>query len=254
MLLAGGTTFAQGGDVIDPEQASGFLIGPAGGLNLVSYNTSAFPMLEEEQTCFTAQNGSGVAPWGGITAEIPLGSTMQNFIVGEVLFDSRQGKFTAENSAAARPTVITKKDGVEAEGSVETRASADLSYLLINLAYKYNFTEGPSPVGPGIQVGPSIGLKMASNITKDITIRASSGDPSNKQKVDNTSVTDEIQDAEGIRIAVRAMATYDIAFNQQWIATPLVGYDFPLTKVDQTRDWRAQGLFAGVAFRYFIKG
>lgn len=243
-----------GGGVLRPEDEGGFLIGPIGGLNVVSYNTGAFPMIQSEADCFTAQNGSGIAPWGGITAALPLGVNMQNFVIGEVIFDSRSGKFTAENSSAARPPVQTKKDGVEAEGLVETAASADLSYLLINLAYKYNFVEGPSPVGPGIQIGPSIGMKLSSKINKDITIRASSGNQANPQKVDNTTATDEITDAETLRIAIRGMATYDIPFNQSWIATPVVGYDFPVTKVDKSRDWTAQGIFAGVAFRYFIKG
>lgn len=254
VLMTAGTASAQDdGDVIDPVQPTGWLIGPIAGMNLVSYSTNAFPMIQEEANCFMAQNGSGVAPFFGLTAEFPLSLTYQNFIVGEVIFDSRQGKFTAENEAAQRRTIITKKNGVEAEGSVETQASANLSYLLFNLAYKYNFTEGPSPVGPGIQIGPSIGMKMSSSITKDVTVRASSGDANSPQKTDATSVTDEITDAEGIRIALRAMATYDLPVSSLWVATPTLGYDLPITKVDKTREWSASGLFGGIAFRYLMK-
>jgi hypothetical protein len=254
LLLSPGVASAQeGGDVINPEQASGWLIGPIAGMNLVSYSTAAFPMIQEEKNCFMAMNGSGVAPFFGLTAAFPLSPTYQNFIVGEVIFDSRQGKFTAENESAQRRTIITKKNGVEAEGSVETQASADLSYLLFNLAYKYNFTEGPSPVGPGIQIGPSIGMKMSSSITKDVTVRASSGDANAPQKTDATSVTDEVTEAEGIRIAIRAMATYDIPVTTLWVATPTLGYDLPVTKVDKSRDWAVQGLFGGIAFRYLLR-
>lgn len=251
---ASAQTEIEAGGVLRPESETGFLVGPIGGMNLVAYSTSSFAMIQEEPDCFKAQNGSGIAPFAGITAEFPLSPAMQNFIVGEIIFDSRQGKFTAENAASARREIITKKNGVEAPGSVVTSASADLSYLLLNLAYKYNFVEGPSPVGPGFQIGPSVGMKLSSNITKDVTVSASSGDPNAPQKTDATSVTDEVTDAEGIRIAVRAMATYDIPVSGLWVATPTVGYDFPITKVDQSRDWRAQGLFGGIAFRYFFKG
>lgn len=256
LLLMTNTASAQEeGDVIDPVQTSGWLIGPIAGMNLVSYSTDAFPMIQEEANCFMAQNGSGVAPFFGLTAAFPLSSTYQNFIVGEVIYDSRQGKFTAENEAAQRREIITKKNGVEAPGSVETQASADLSYLLFNLAYKYNFTEGPSPVGPGIQIGPSIGMKMSSSITKDVTVRASSGDasPAPAQKTDATSVTDDVVGAEGIRIALRAMATYDLPVTTLWVATPTIGYDLPITKVDKSRNWSASGLFGGIAFRYLMK-
>ncbi len=254
LLMTSSTASAQDdGDVIDPVQASGWLIGPIAGMNLVSYSTNAFAMIEAEADCFMAQNGSGVAPFFGLTAAFPLSPSYQNFIVGEVIYDSRQGKFTAENEAAQRRTIITKKNGVEAEGSVETQASADLSYLLFNLAYKYNFTEGPSPVGPGIQIGPSIGMKMSSSITKDVTVRASSGDANSPQRTDATSVTDEIVDAEGIRLALRAQATYDLPVTTLWVATPTIGYDLPLTKVDKSREWSASGLFGGLAFRYLLK-
>jgi hypothetical protein len=253
LLMTSSTASAQGGDVNEPTEATGWLIGPIAGMNLVSYSTNAFPMIEAEADCFMAQNGSGIAPFFGLTAAFPLGPTYQNFIVGEVIFDSRQGKFTAENEAAQRRTIITKKNGVEAEGSVETQASADLSYLIFNIAYKYNFTEGPSPVGPGLQVGPSIGMKMSSSITQDVTVRASSGDANSPQRTDATSVTDEITDAEGIRIALRAQATYDLPVTTLWVATPTLGYDLPITKVDKSREWSASGLFGGIAFRYLLK-
>ena len=254
LLSTANPVFAQDeGDVIDPVQPSGWLIGPIAGMNLVSYSTDAFPMIQQEADCFMAQNGSGAAPFVGLTAAFPLSNTYQNFVVGEVIYDGRNASFTAENEAAQRRTIITKKNGVEAEGSVETAASAKLSYLLLNLAYKYNFTEGPSPVGPGIQVGPSVGLKMASSITKHVTVRASSGDPNNAQRTDASSLEDDVANAEGIRIALRGMATYDLPVTSLWVATPTIGYDFAITKVDEARNWKASGLFGGIAFRYLVK-
>jgi len=240
------------GSVLIPQQSVGFLLGPVGGMNLVAYNSSAFPILNSEKDCFTAQNGSDIAPWGGFTFEFPLANEMQNFIIGEVLYDSKSSKFTAQNGS--KRVTPTKQNGFEADGSVETALTADLAYLLFNVAYKYNFTPGPSPVGPGIQVGPSVGLRMTSKFNKTVTVEAASG--AGPGLTNSTTVTQpsDVDGAQSLRIGIRAQVTYDIPFTAAWIATPTVGYDFPITKVDNSRDWRAQAVYAGVAFRYFLKG
>jgi hypothetical protein len=248
---------AQG--VLTPQVQTGFLVGPVGGINLVAYNTDDFPILNSEPSCFQAKNGSDVAPWGGITVEFPLGNAqeLQNFIVGEVIYDSKSSKFTSEN--ASMVTTPTKLNGfVDENSSVNTSIAAQLTYLVVNLAYKYNFTPGPTPVGPGIQVGPSVGIKMGATFNKTVTVTAispdaSASDPHKEATATVTSSTD-VNGAQGIRLALRAQATYDIPFTQEWIATPTVGYDFPITKVDATRNWHASSVFGGIAFRYYIRG
>ena len=76
---------AEAQSVLVPTVQTGFLIGPVGGVNMVAYNTDAFPVLNSEKTCFTAQNGSDIAPWGGLTFEYPLGNAneLENFIIVE---------------------------------------------------------------------------------------------------------------------------------------------------------------------------
>src|SRR5438477_13068077 len=96
--------------VLVPTVQTGFLIGPIGGINLVAYNTDAFPVLNSEKSCFTAQNGSDIAPWGGLTFEYPLGNAneLQNFIIVEALYDSKSSKFT--NTTGANPVTPTNKN------------------------------------------------------------------------------------------------------------------------------------------------
>ena len=241
-----------GGDVLNPTESIGFLLGPVGGINAVAYNSSAFPIIESEKDCFTAQNGSDIAPWVGFTFEFPLSAAMQNFIIGEVIYDSKSSKFTALNGS--KLTTATKQNGYEAPGSVATALTSSLDYLLIDLAFKYNFTEGPSPVGPGIQIGPSVGIKTTSNFNKTVTVTASNGTGDGVTASQTVSAQSPIDGAQAIRLALRAQATYDIPFTQTWIMTPTVGYDLPITKVDATREWHASSVYAGVAFRYFLKG
>lgn len=258
MLLGVANRAGAQGNIIHPEVQTGFLVGPVGGVNLVAYNTSAFPVLNLEPGCFEAQNGSDVAAWGGLSFEFPMGNPneLQNFIVGEVLYDSKSSKFSsaANNSAVNIPTKLNGY--VDANSSVTTGESATLAYLEVNLAYKYNFTPGPSPVGPGIQVGPVVGIKMNATYNKTVTVSAISPTANADGVALDQSVTASTADASaaGLRIALRAAATYDLSFTNEWIATPIVGYDFPITKVDPNNNWRASALFAGVAFRYFIKG
>jgi hypothetical protein len=241
------TAFGQGFEpgVLLPESSGGFLIGPIGGINLVTYGTEQFPILNSEPGCFMAQNGSGVAPFGGITAEIPIGTGMQNFILAEAIFDSKSSSFTSDN--ANRTDVPTKVDGVTGPGNIETSVAADLTYMLLNVGYKYNFVEGPAPVGPGLSLVASVGIKLTSTLNKTVTVSAVTG---------SSTVTEssDVDQANSMRIALRPMFTYDIPLSPVWIATPTVGYDLPLSKVDATaREWTASGAWAGVAVRYFIQ-
>jgi hypothetical protein len=252
-----------GGGVLNPETTGGFLIGPVGGVNLVSYKTNKFAILSSEPDCFTAENGSDVCFHVGLTAEFPLGETMQNFIVGEVLYDCKSSKFTTANNT--RTAIPTKLNGVVVDGSVTTNETATLNYLLANVGYKYNFTTGPSPVGPGVQLCISVGIPISAALNKTVTVTASSGSqpPNDVNTKTSTSEVPVAQDATGsspavatsLRIAARAQFTYDIPLtdNGSWTATPTVGYDFPFTKVDDSnRSWSASSAYGAVALRYFI--
>ena len=255
-VLALSTALDSRAQILLPTQSTGFLLGPVAGLNLVAYNSNAFPIINSEKDCFTAQNGSGLAPWGGFTLEFPLGdaNALQNFIVGEVLYDSKSSKFSAQNGS--KINTPTKMNGFEANGSVETSLDAQLSYLLLNVAYKYNFTPAPTPIGPGLQVGPSVGIKMGAKLNKTVTVTAISPTATADGQTASAVVSapTDVTDAQSLRIALRAQFTYDIPFTPTWVATPTIGYDFPVTKVDNSRGWTAQSVFGGIAFRYFLKG
>ena len=251
LFLSGGALFAQSsnGDVLAPSEGNGWLIGPVGGINLVSYKTNSFAILNSEPTCFTAQNGSDVAPFFGLTAEFPLSATMQNFIIVEALYDSKSSKFTATNNS--RVDIPTKLNGNVQLGNITTSQTASLAYLLVNAGYKYNFTEGPSPVGPGIQLCISVGLKLTSNLNKTVTVSAADSGTNLQSSTQTNSVA--VNGAQSIRIGLRGQFTYDIPLSPAWIATPTVGYDFPFTKVDNSdKSWTASSAYAGIAIRYFI--
>ena len=70
-----------------------FLIGLIGAYNFVSYNSAAFPILNEVPQFFLAQNGTGHDPSFGISGEFPLSSDMHDFFVIEALYDSKSANF-----------------------------------------------------------------------------------------------------------------------------------------------------------------
>lgn len=253
LLLAAGLVHAQdeeqgkGGDVLMPTEVGGWLIGPIGGLNLVTYSTDKFPILNLEPTCFEAQNGSDVAPFFGVSALLPLNAeVMQNFILAEVIFDSKSSKFTALNAAGV--SVPTKLDGVEAPGTVNTTASANLTYVMLNLGYKYNFTPSPTPVGPSVQAAISVGMRLSSSITKNVEVSAASGQKSVAADV-------AVDGSSAIRLSLRAMFAYDIPITDTWVASPTAGYDLALSTVNSAAvpgNWRASGAFVGIAVRALV--
>jgi hypothetical protein len=255
-VFAASSAFAQkGGNVITPEVAGGWLIGPIAGINLVTYSTDKFPVLSNEPGCFEAQNGSDVAPFFGVSALLPLNAEeMQSFIMIEALFDSKSSKFTAVNGGSV--SVPTKLNGVEGPGSVNTGANATLNYAMINLGYKYNFTPAVTPVGPSIQVCAEVGFKITSNITKSVTVSAvtnATTPPTVQEK--NVANATAVTNASGIRLGLRAMFAYDIPVSDTWVASPTAGYDLALSKVSSgaaPANWKANAAFVGVAFRALI--
>jgi hypothetical protein len=248
-LLATGSAMAQGfkPGILEPETEGGILIGPVGGLNLVSYATDKFPILSNEPGCFEAQNGTGAAPFAGLSVVVPLGNGMQNFVTVEAIYDSKSSKFTSEN--ASRTDVPTKVGGQIGPGNVETKVTADLNYMLINLGYIYNFVEGPAPVGPNVQVTFSTGINMTTTLNKTVTVSAVTGSQTVTEAVDVPA-----DEKESLRFALRAQFGYDIPLSSNWIATPHAGYDLGLTKADKTaKNWKASSAYAGVYVRYLLQ-
>ena len=255
MFISSCNTAAQKGDVLDPSQEGGWLIGPVGGINLVSYKTNSFAILSSEPSCFTAQNGSDIAPFFGISAELPTSASMQGFIMIDLLYDSKSSKFST--TSGARTGIPTKINGNVQNGDITTSETASLAYVSANVGYKYNFTEGPSPVGPGVQLTAGVGVPITSTLNKTVTVSAAAPTGGGTQSSTQTNAV-PVKDAAtgvspGIRIALRGQFTYDIPLTPAWIATPTVGYDLPVTKVDNSsKSWTASSAFAGVALRYFI--
>jgi len=218
---------------VHSQQHVTFLIGPMADYNFVSYRTDAFPTLDDYPTSFLVQNGTGRGYFAGLSAEDPLSAKMRHFLIFEVGYDTKPATFTSI-SGGPPDTMLSFNS---------TTLSTELSYVMVNVGYKYNLRADSIPNGLGIQLCLSIGIKHEANFVWDYSPR-----PPNYPVGDATSITD----ADALRLALRPELTYDLPLTEAWILTPFVGYETPLTKVNADENWTASAWYGGLALRYAI--
>jgi hypothetical protein len=216
------------------QQHVTFLVGPEAGYNFVFYYSDPFLLLNSGPLTLTSHNGFGNGYFWGLTAEDPLSADMRHFLIFDAGYDTKPATFFTSSNDAFRD-------------STETVSSASLwtklSYITVNLGYKYNFLADSIPNGLGIQLCLSIGIKYESDFWKSVS--------SWNQQQPEISAT-AITDANALRLALRPEITYDRSLTNSWVLTPFAGYELALTKVNADQNWTASALYVGLALRYAI--
>lgn len=226
------------------QSESGIFIGPIGAYNGVEYLTNAFGPPGSLPGFEMFENGSGGTWTEGISAIIPLFTHFQHFIVLEVAYDSKSARFASMvNGTSYKIGTISF-----------LRMTPTLDYLLLNIGYKFNFSQDSlSPNGFGVTGCISVGKTLASKFTTAIydteNIYSGSSGP-----IQNGTTVTNIDGVYRYRLAIRGELSYDVPIASRWLLTPFVGDEFPLTKVDRTnRNWIAKSVYAGMALRYRIR-
>jgi hypothetical protein len=232
LILWVGEFFFTGNHACAQEEEAGLFVpsgyqnlsmGIFGGINFVNYHTNSFQF---QNSSF--KNGSGISPMIGILSELPLSQDYKKFVVFQVLYNSKSGKFLPDNGSSS--------------------LSASLTFLMISAGMKLNFLNWENyssryqnvPVGPGIQATLNIGKKLRSRFT-EITS-------------DYESST-EISGAKNISFSLCGQINWDIPLDLfgRMNLMPFVGYDFPLTKVDNTdRSWMVPSFYTGITFHHVV--
>ncbi len=222
------TVLALASPSIHAQDSNGikFLIGPIGSYNKVSYKTNTLPFTTESSPDLLGifQNGSGWDPSFGISCEIPMSKDIHSFWILEALYDSKSANFGTVADATVADTTYS--------------LGATLSYILVNVGFKYDFMTATIPSGLGIQLCASIGIKYSAIF-----------DPSSTPPK-HFGTLGVVNDALALRFALRPEITYDMPLSALWIITPSLGYDAPLTKVDQNSNWSASSGYGAIALRY----
>ena len=221
-----------------------FLIGPIAGYGSVAYNTNEFPALPSRPTFFIEENGWAPSHFFGISAQIPVISGMDKFLILEAVYDSKSANFSS-GAGMANDSLIN--------------LSASLSYVLLNVGFKYNFFDTSAittPKGFGIQAMVSFGWAITHTFTTyyDSVVWVNTNTYPPFYTTNPHSTVSNIDGLNQIRIALRTDLTYDIPISSSWLLTPYAGFDIPLTKVDNTsRDWTASSVYVALALRFQVR-
>ena len=235
-------------ETLHPEEHT-MWFGPIGGINFNQYKTASFPFPYFEPVPISEQGESGRDLFLGISVEFPLGRSNQSMLVEEVLYDSKNASF---NPGSAKDVDLKNFFFPGQRGDLSTTLSATLSYLIVATGFKYNFIESSTPSGPGIQLLLYVGYNTSANFTEHIDV-VTAPDAHGMQGEQGVTVMDAIDGANKVRLGLRGEISYDIPLNGNILLTPIVGYDLPLTKVDNTnRSWTATSIYAGIAVHFGI--
>ncbi|MDP4220870.1 MAG: hypothetical protein Q8916_13915 [Bacteroidota bacterium] len=229
-------------DTWAPTVEKRFFAGLSGGINLIHYHTASFSAQNLQPTVITAQDGSGTSILIGASYQFPISDSYQNFFVFETYYDSKSASF---NTDSPKNNVPVSFAGESQTGNLSSTLKARLSYLLLCLGYKYSFIAAPMPSGPSIQVAASLGIKMAGTFDKEVIISGTSSSGQAESQTETTSVA--IDGAKTFRFGFRGELGYDIPLSEWFVISPIVGYDLPLTRVDNSdRDWTASSFYSAL--------
>ncbi len=222
--------------------------GVIGGINYNQYQTASFNYPGIDPVVIPESGESGKAMLLGISCEIQLGRNNLGFLVEEVLYDSKNASFSP---GSAKNISLDNFSFPGQRGDISTSLNASLSYLIVATGYKYNFIRSSSPYGPGIQLTIYAGINLSGDLNQDIY---SETYPDSKGYRNWQEVTfPGAFNPNLIRLGMRGQISYDIPVSGNMLVTPLIGYDLPFTKVDNSdKSWSASSIFAGIAAHFGI--
>lgn len=250
---------AQGGrdNPLDPTPSRRqILIGPSFAINR-NYHTGGFRTLEGA-TCPFFDDGTG---WGysvGLSAEFLPSINGHWGIIPRITFEQRPGQFTQElpNAKVLLEDPVTGDKEV-VDQTVSTTSVIDYTLLNMEVLYKYEIvTMGSFRVavagGPAFQYVMAGRNRQVQDLEEPQNARFLNPDNFVTENNGRTLVffDDDIPQRNATRFSVKAGVQGEIGlFGDQWILTPGIYYDYGLTEVTSTEDWKLNTIFFQVDFR-----
>ncbi len=129
---------------------------------------------------------------------------------------------------------------IQTEHTLETK----FSYLAFEGLVKIT----PLPIPFAFYGGAGVGIVWNKTFTQDENIVSPSGiDFTTSKKING-----DIPDASSFRASLLAGAAYDIYLDDNIILAPEIMYNFPLTNVGRSLDWKISSLHVGMQFKFGI--
>lgn len=256
------SVFALDGDAANPlrprKMPPRILIGPVVGFNQ-NFHTGGFASFTNDENCPQFQSGNATGFYLGGSFEYLLGDPRdaRSSILFRGLLDLRPASF--EEVGDNLPSRM--QDGDESRVVFSTTShNAEIEYTNLNLEILYKLMLGETKIG--IALGPSVGINLTTSAEQTFNLLEPQNaifveDPEFKAKgyeYTNDFRTIVIQngdvpDKSGIRFGMKAGLLYEVNVKKV-LVVPHIFYDFGLTKVTSTDDWRVSSLQAGVDIRF----
>lgn len=243
---------------LDPQPSrKQVLIGPRFGLTR-NYHTGNFRIIEDPN-CPLFTDGTG---WGylvGLTAEFLPNLNGTWGIIPAVTFEQRPAQFTEDlpNAKVLLPNDADPENPTIVDQTVSTLS--DITYTLLNIEVLYK--QELALLGDlrfSVLAGPAFQYVLAGTKrqtqTLDQPLEAVFKNPRGLETEDEGRTLifgdGDIEQRSGSRFSVKAGAQGEIGlFNNDWILTPGVFYDYGLTDVTPTESWQLHSVIFQVDLR-----
>ncbi len=253
LVTAPDMAVAQGSNPLDPTVSrKQVLVGPVVGINR-NFHTGGFRTIDDPG-CPLFEDGTG---WGyivGLTAEFLPSVNGTWGIIPRVMFEQRPGQFSQE-----LPDAQVLLPGATEPVNQTVSTSSDITYTLLTaqVMYKQEFAN-IGGVRLGAAAGPSFNYVLGGHNRQVQDL----DEPQNARFINPTGLPTEengrrliffdndIPARNSTRFSIMGGIQGEIGlFNNAWIMTPGVYYDYGLTDVTNAENWGLSTIMFMVDFR-----
>ena len=239
-----------------------FYAGPLGGFNK-ALHTVDLASFAEDPLCPFFSNGDDNGFYLGLGAEFPFKQTNnQHSISVKLIYNSMPSFFKVEEDKTY-PSFLVGLDGKPLPETVNTstRNTLQVKYNLITLEAIYSFQPEPS-VPVRIAIGPTFDFAMTKTFTQNLELLSDNPDVSfipKQEYIDkgykyinnNRTIVvkdGDVPDSSPLRIGIKLGVEFPFNMNKILII-PSAFYNFGVTKLTSSEDWRVNAFQIGVDIR-----
>lgn len=258
--------YAQDANPLEPAQkGKPIYIGPVAGFNRSLHTVELATFKESVVQCPVFTDGNANGFYAGLSFEYMLGDLKKSnsSIIGRVLYNTMPASFT--QTGDYYPSLVDNGTGGTDVVYSETQHIMEVSYSMFTIEAMYKLNLFDTELG--ITVGPALDFPMTKTVLQQYKLTRPNNVqfnriPEDEQQAKNIVYKDndrtievkngDIDNASGVRMAVKAGLQYEIILKNKWYVVPSFYYNFPVTKVTSAEDWRVSAIQIGVDLRYAL--
>ena len=212
-----------------------FFVGPVAG---IGYNLHLGDF--QTQCKCTYSGGSGVGPNGGLFAEIPIARSWR--VYGGMTYSDLRADFTRQETRLEYGS-----SGEFVNIQFEQTANVTLSYIGIQAMAKWMTGLGTLFVA----AGPELSFLVGNHIKETERILTPGWVYKQNMQNQNIFLDGDVPSYRSNRLALHAAVGYDFFLSPQFVLSPELGFQMPLTTVTSSdNDWSAASLHLSLFVKF----